>query len=90
MEQRDHRRDSSSEEIVNKLDVEIDPGLVDGVIASAQGDDAAPGDGEAVAFCAGGFEEVDVFGGAVVRVASYVSRRSVGDLAWDLAEGVPD
>lgn len=82
--------DSRVEELVDIVLVEGDAGLVDGVVAPAVGNHAGPGDGEAVGVCAGGFQQGDVFVGAVVGVAGDVTGAAVGGFAGGVGEGVPD
>ena len=90
MEQRHERRNPLRKQIIHKFLIECNTGGVDGVITSADGNDAAPGDGEAVGFCTGKLEECDVFRGAVIGVAGYVAGTTVGDFTRDFAECVPD
>jgi hypothetical protein len=86
----DEGGDAGGEEVVAELGVVVNAGLVDGVVPAALGDDAGPGEGEAVGLGAEGLEEGDVLGGAVVGVAGGLAGAAVGDLSGDLAEGVPD
>ena len=90
VEERDHGGDAGIEKVVNKLDVVVQALLVDGVVAATEWDHARPGDGEAVGFCAGLLQELNVLRNAVVGVAGDITRAAASDLAWDLAEGVPD
>lgn len=90
VEERDHGSDARVEEVVDELDVVVQSLLVDGVVAATEWDHARPGDGEAVGLCAGLLQELDVLRNAVVRVAGHITRAAASDLAWDLAEGVPD
>jgi hypothetical protein len=90
VEERDEGRDAGLEEVVDKLDIMVEARLVDGVVAAAEGDDARPREGEAVAVDAQLLEQRDVLAGAPVRVARSDARAAVGDLAGDFAEGVPD
>jgi hypothetical protein len=89
VEERDHRRDPVSEEVVDELDVEVEAGLVDRVVAASQRDDAGPRDGEAVALGAGLLQQLNVLVCAVVRVAGDITAVAAGNLARDLAECVP-
>jgi hypothetical protein len=73
MEKRDHRDNPLSEKVIHEFHIEVETGLVDRVVAASEGDDSRPGDGEAVGFCASFFEERNVFAGAVVGVACYIS-----------------
>lgn len=61
MKQRYERDDSLFKQIIDEGFVEGDSGRVDGVVAASEGNDAGPGEGEAVGFCAGFFEKGDVF-----------------------------
>ena len=90
VEEGDEGRDAGFEEVINELDVVVDALLVDGVVATTDGDDTRPGDGEAVGGGAERLEKVNVLLGAVVRVAGGGARAAVGDLAGDVAEGIPD
>lgn len=90
VEERDHGGDASIEEVVNELDVVVQALLVDGVVAATEWDHTRPGDGEAVGLCAGLFQELNILRNAVVGVAGHITRAAASDLAWDLAEGVPD
>ena len=63
--------DARLEKVVNELDVKVDAGLVDGVVAASQRNAARPGDGEAVGLGAERFEEGNILARAVVRVAGY-------------------
>src|SRR5690606_18318005 len=56
----DEGGDAGGEQVVAELGVVVDPGLVDGVVAAALGDDAGPGEGEAVGLGAEGLKEGDV------------------------------
>lgn len=90
VEERDHGLDAGGEQVVDELDVEVETGLVDWVVAAAKRDHTRPRDGEAVGLRAGLLEKVDILGRAVVGVAGHVAGAAAGDLAGDLAEGVPD
>ena len=90
MRQRDEGRDAGSEQVVAEFGVVVNPGLIDGVVAATLGDDARPGEGEAVGLGAEGLEEGNVLSRAVVRVAGDLSRSAVGNLAIDLGKGVPN
>jgi hypothetical protein len=39
----DEGRDAGGEEVIDELDVVVEPLLVDGVVAAAEGDDSRPG-----------------------------------------------
>lgn len=82
--------DALGEQVIAELGVVVEAGLVDGVVAAALGDDARPGQGEAVGLGAELLEQGHVLGRAVVRVAGRLARAAVGDLAGDLGEGIPD
>lgn len=90
VEERDHGGNAGIEEVVYELDVVVQALLVDGVVASTEWDHARPGDGEAVGLCAGLLQELNVLRNAVVGVTGHITRAAASDLAWDLAEGVPD
>jgi hypothetical protein len=90
VEESDHGDDAGIEEVVNELDVVVQALLVDGVVAASEWDHARPGNGKAVGLCAGLLQELNVLRDAVVGVAGDISRAAASDLAWDLAEGVPD
>lgn len=90
MEQRDHGLDAVRQTFVHEVDVVLQTGLVDGVVAAAQRDDAAPGNAEAVGFGAQRLHERHVVFVAVVGVAGDVAVGAVGNFARDAAEGVPD
>jgi hypothetical protein len=90
VEESDHGGDAGIEEVVDELDVVVQTLLVDGVVAATEGNNARPGDGEAVGLCAGLLQELNILRNAVVGVASDITRAAASDLAWDLAEGVPD
>ena len=82
--------DAVGEQTVNKLVVELDALRVDGVVATAEGDDSSPCDGEAVCLDAVLLEEGDVVLPAGVRVGRDVAVTAVEGLAWRPAEIVPD
>lgn len=88
--QRDEGLDPSVEEVIDEAPIEVKPLLVDGVLASAERDDARPGEREAVRRRADGLEERDVLARTVVRIAGYGATAAVGNLARDRAERVPD
>jgi hypothetical protein len=90
MKQCHERGDPFSEQIINKLLVERNTSRVYRIVTSTEGNDPGPGDGETVRLGAGEFQESDVFGCAVVGVASYGSRGAICDFPGALAEGVPD
>lgn len=90
VEERDHGGDAGIEEVVDELDVVIQTLLVDGVVAATERDNARPGDGKAVSLGAGLLQELNVLRNAVVGVAGDITRAAASDLAWDLAERVPD
>lgn len=90
VEERDHGGDARIEEVVDELDVVVQALLVDGVVASTEWDHARPGDGKAVGLCAGLLQELNVLRNAVVGIAGHITRAAASNLAWDLAEGVPD
>lgn len=86
----DEGGDASLEQVIDELDVVVNAGLVDGVVAATEGDKAGPAEREAVALGAKALQEGDVLGSAVVRVAGGNTRGAVGDLAGNLAELIPD
>jgi hypothetical protein len=90
MEQRNERCDTRREKIIHEFDIELQSLLVYGVIAAAERYDSRPGDGEAVCFGSSEFQQVDIFGGAIVGVACYITGTAVCDLAGRFAERVPD
>lgn len=90
VEEGDEGGDAGIEQVVDKLDVMVDALLVDGVVAATNGNDTRPGDGEAVGGGTERLEEINILLGAVVRVAGDDTRATVGDLAGDVAEGIPD
>lgn len=90
VEQGDHGLDACGAEVVDEANIVLEPLLVDGIISASEGDDAGPGEGEAVGFGPAFFEQGNVFGGAVVGVAGNVARAAICYLAGDAAEGVPD
>jgi len=90
MEQSNKWNNAFGKQIVHELLVESYSGGVDGVISSSKGDDSRPGDRESVSFCASGFEELNVFFGAVVGVASYGSRSTTGNFTGTGTECIPD
>ena len=90
MEESDHGFDASSTQVVDEFHIVLESLFADGVVAAAEGDDAGPGEGEAVGFGFCFFEQGNVFGGAVVGIAGYVAGAAVCDFAWDAAEAVPD
>lgn len=90
VEEGDKGGNTSLEQVIDKLDIVVDALLVDGVVATTNGDDARPGDGEAVGGGAERLEEVNVLLGAVVRVAGDGTRAAIGDLTGDVAESIPD
>lgn len=89
VEEGDKRHDTGSQEIIRKFHVVLETGLVDGIIASSQRNDTRPGEGKAVGLCPGLLQEFNVLGGAMVRVASHVTRAAVCNLAGNLAKRVP-
>lgn len=90
MEEGDEGGDAVVEELIHVFLVEFDALGVEGIVAAAERDDAGPGDGEAVGFGTIGFEECNVFFDAVVGVAGGETGRTIGDLAGDGGEGVPN
>lgn len=69
VEKRNKRGDARFQQVVDKLRIVVDPGLIDGIVATALGDDSRPRNGEAVRFGSKGFQKCNIFGRAVVRVA---------------------
>lgn len=67
----------------------VDARLVNRVIAASLGDDAGPGERETIGLSAEVTEEGNIIGGAIVGIACRYSRATIGDLARDIAEGVP-
>lgn len=90
VEERDHWCNTIVKQIINELFVESYAGWVDGIVTSTERDDARPGEREAVALCAGLFQQRDVVSKVVVRVARDIARVTASNLARDLAELVPD
>jgi len=86
----DEGSDAGLEEVVDELDIVVNTLLVDGIVAATEGDDSGPREGEAVASDAQRLEEIDILLGTVIRVASYGAGAAIGDLAGNLAEGIPD
>lgn len=86
----DEGGDAGGEQVVTELGVVVDASLVDGIIATSLGNDASPGEGEAVGLRAERLEQGNVLGGAVVGVAGRLAGTAVSNLSRDLAEGVPD
>jgi hypothetical protein len=81
-------RDPASEESVNELRVEVDAGLVDR--AGSGGDDARPGDREAVGLQAEALHQVEVRLEQVIVAVRHVAGRAVADQPRRVREGVPD
>jgi hypothetical protein len=90
MKQRHERGYPFSKQIINKLLVERNTSWVYRIVTATEGDDPGPGDGETVCFGTSEFQERDIFGRAVVGVASYGSGGAICDFSGPLAEGVPD
>jgi hypothetical protein len=90
VEQRDEGGDAGLQEVVNELDVVVDALLVDWVIAAAKRNDSGPRQGEAVGVGADGLQELDILFCSVVRIASNSTRASIGNLAGNGAEIIPN
>lgn len=90
MEEGDEGDDAFGEEVVDELGVEGDAGRVNWIVASADGNNAGPGDGEAVGFSAGLLQESNILVGSVVGIASYGARGAISNFSGDGAEFVPD
>lgn len=90
MKQGDHRCDTRSQKIIDKLHIESQASRIYGVFASTEWNDSRPRDRESVCFCAGELEKSNILGGAVVGVAGYVAAATVGDFAGDFAKGIPN
>lgn len=86
----DEGSDASVEEVIDKLSIMVNAGLVDRIVATTERDDARPGEGEAVSLGSKRLQQGNVFLGAVIRVASSDTRGTVGNLPGLVAKGVPD
>jgi hypothetical protein len=86
----DKRRDTSLEQGVDEVGIEFDARLVHGVIATAEGDDPGPGEGETVALDAILRQEIKVLSPAVVRVGGDIAVAAIESLAWYSRVIVPD
>ncbi len=80
--------DAGLQQPVDQPPVEVQAGLVDST--AAVGQDARPGDGEAIGAQAERLHQGDVFRPAVVVVAGDVAVAAVDDVARRVAEAVPD
>lgn len=89
MQECDQWLDTCSAQVVDEFDVVLDALFIHGVIASAQGDDARPREGEAVRVCARRLQQLDVLGRTVVGITRDVAIGSVPDLARDVGEDIP-
>ncbi len=90
MEQRHKGNYTFRQQIIDELLVKCYAGGVYGIVSASERNNTRPGDREAVRLGTCEFEECDIFCGAVVRVAGYISRGAIGDLPGDCTEGVPD
>src|SRR5918998_1943086 len=88
MVEREHRLDGALPQAVDEPAVEVEPGLV-GWTASFWLD-AGPGHGETVGLQSELGHQVEIFFQAVVMVAGDIAPIAVDDLAWSVAERVPD
>jgi hypothetical protein len=86
----DKRRHTSLEQGVDEVGIEFDARLVHGVIATAEGDDPRPGEGETVALDAIMCQKVEVLSPAVVRVGGDIAVAAIECLAWYSRVIVPD
>jgi hypothetical protein len=66
VEEGDEGGDASLQEVIDELDVVVNALLVDGIVATADGDDSRPGDGETVGVGAKLLQKVDVLLGSLV------------------------
>jgi hypothetical protein len=83
-------QDTISQELVNEIRVELYAFLVDGVLPAAEGNNAGPGDGEAVGLDVVLFHELYVLFPELVRVRGDVTIASIEGTAWLPGELVPD
>ena len=86
--ERGHREDARLAQCVDEAAVEIETFLIHA--ARAVGEDAAPGNTEAVSLQAEAFHDGNVFGIAVVVIAGHVAGVAIGHAAGRVAEAVPD
>ncbi len=84
----DEGRDVGRQQAVNQPAVELQPGLIDP--AAAVGQDARPGDGEAVGAQAERLHQFDVLRPAVVVVAGDVAGVPLENVARRVGEAIPD
>jgi hypothetical protein len=70
--------------------VESNTLLVDWVLATSQGNDTRPRDGETVALGSSGLQELNILMSSVVGVAGDRAGASVGNFTWNSSEGIPD
>ena len=90
MEERYHWLDACRAQVFGELDIVVDTLLVDGVVASAERDDAGPRKREAVGSGTKLLQQCNVFICAVVRVAGHIAGLTTCNLAWDAAKSVPN